>query len=281
MGHRRRLLHLLAAGPDRLPLRPAEARRAWPGRSCSSSIARSAPVRRRRRRGRPRLPRGPLVAAAVLFDLERLGPAEVRALGGAQRLQAADARGPRRAVPGDPPHRRAGRDRHALRARDRRARPARDQPRGAARRARDGRLRRMRLPQRRLPGRGARLRAAGGDRRRRQERRDRGRLGDRQGDPRPLHAPRRRGASRAGSSPSTSATPRPSTARRSSGSASRRCTGCRSSRRPTSSWPWPASARALRRGRRFRTRPPRCSIPTSRPSRSNVTPIASKRSTSA
>ena len=133
--------------------------------------------------------------------------------------------------------------------RDRRARPARDQPRGAARRARQGRLRRLRLPQRRLPGGGARPRAARGDRRRRQERGDRGGLGDRQGDARPLHAARRRRRTRAGSSPSTWATPPPSTATRSSGSACRRCTGCRSSRRPTSSWRWPASASSASRPR--------------------------------
>ena len=56
---------------------------------------------------------------------------------------------------------------------------------------------------------------------------------------------------RAGSSPRTSATPRPSTARRSSARASRRCTGCPSSRRPTS------SSRCS--GRPVRTPPSRCS----------------------
>ena len=49
---------------------------------------------------------GPLVAAAVLLDLERIGPAQARALGDAQRLKAADAGGPRGAVPGDPRARR-------------------------------------------------------------------------------------------------------------------------------------------------------------------------------
>ena len=67
--------------------------------------------------------------------------------------------------------------------------------------------------------------AARDRRRRRDVRRDRGRVDRREGHARPLHAPRRRRCTPAGSSPPTSATRRPSIARRSSASASRRCTG--------------------------------------------------------
>ena len=45
---------------------------------------------------------GPLVAAAVLFDLERIGPGEVRALRALNDSKQQTPRGPRRAVPGDP-----------------------------------------------------------------------------------------------------------------------------------------------------------------------------------
>ena len=71
-----------------------------------------------------------------------------------------------------------------------------------------------------------------GDPGRRHQRRDRRRLGHRQGHPRPLHARRRRRAPAAGASRSTSATRPPSTARRSSRSGSRRCTAAHSSRSP-------------------------------------------------
>ena len=74
-----------------------------------------------------------------------------------------------------------------------------------------------------------------GDRGRRHQRRDRRRLGDRQGDPRPLHAARRATSIPAGASTSTSATRPPSTAPRSRRSGSRRCTAARSSRSPTPS----------------------------------------------
>ena len=78
---------------------------------------------------------GPLVAAAVLFDLERLTRRDVRDAARAQRLQAARPRGARGAVPDRPADRREGRRRLAQRPRHRHARPAQDEPRGAARRA--------------------------------------------------------------------------------------------------------------------------------------------------
>ena len=78
-------------------------------------------------------------------------------------------------------------------------------------------------------------RAAGRDRRRLPQRRHRGRIGARQGQPRPLHAPRRRAPPGVGLRRPTSATRRPSTGRRSPSTAFRRCTGCRSSRSPTPS----------------------------------------------
>ena len=184
---------------------------------------------------------GPLVAAGVLFDYERADHPRAARAERAERLQAAHrarrARSSTRSCCAAP---RACRGRLALRARDRRARPAQDQPRRAARR--DARRHRAASPgevlclRRRLLG--ARLRAppARDRRRRRHQRRDRGGLDRRQGHPRPLHAPRRRASTRAGASPSTSATRRPCTARRSLARASRRCTGCPSSRSPTSSW---------------------------------------------
>ena len=117
-------------------------------------------------------------------------------------------------------------------ARDRPPRPARDQPRSALERARAAAARARRRPASstasRLPRCAVPHRRGG--RGRRDQRRDRRRLGDRQGHPRPLHARRRRASTRAGASRSTSATRPPSTARRSSGSASRRCTAARSSR---------------------------------------------------
>ena len=119
---------------DRHPLRhrpqAAGARRA----GCSASTARSTRrfVAGADEAGRGSLA-GPLVAAAVLFDYERLTPREVRSLSRPGRLEGARRRGSARcstrSCSGCRP-----RDRHlALRARHRRARTARDQPRGAAR----------------------------------------------------------------------------------------------------------------------------------------------------
>ena len=65
---------------------------------------------------------GPLVAAAVLFDLERLTLSDRRALARAERLQAAHGRGARGALPAGDAGRGAVGDRHALRARHRRPR---------------------------------------------------------------------------------------------------------------------------------------------------------------
>ena len=155
---------------------------------------------------------GPLVAAAVLFDVEALGVRERPGADRAQRLQAARPRGARGALPGRHAHRRQGRRRLALRARHRRLRAAQDEPRRPARRARRVARPGVPVPHRRLRRARLRLRAAPDRRRRRHERRDRRRLDRGQGHPRPLHAPRRRAASRAGSSAPTSATRRPSTA---------------------------------------------------------------------
>ena len=91
---------------DRLPLsrrapRPA---RAVPGAAGCSRFDRALGVRfvaGADEAGRGCLA-GPLVAAAVLFDLERLGPARGPRPRRAQRLQAADSREPGRALPGDP-----------------------------------------------------------------------------------------------------------------------------------------------------------------------------------
>ena len=169
---------------------------------------------------------GPLVAAAVLFDLERLTPRDVRALGQAQRLQAAHRGGARGALPDRAADRDEGQRRLALRARDRRARACtgRTSTRCATRCAASpgpGVV----LPVRRLPARQGLPVAAARDRRRRHEERgDRRRVDRRQGHARPLHAPRRRAAPRLGLRRRTSATRRPSTARRSGASASRRCT---------------------------------------------------------
>ena len=74
-------------------------------------------------------------------------------------------------------------------ARDRHPRPPRHQPRGARPQPRAGRRPGRDLPRRRLPAGPAAGRAPGGRRRRRPQRGDRRRVGDRQGDPRPLHAP--------------------------------------------------------------------------------------------
>ena len=124
--------------------------------------------------------------------------------------------------------------------------------------------RRDRLPRRRVQRPRLRLRAARRHRRRLPQRGDRRGLGAGQGQPRPLHAQGRRRATPSGTSRRTSATPRPSTARRSPSTASRRCTACRSSRSPTTSWRWRAGScwraarppRAERQATRIRTRPP-------------------------
>ena len=78
---------------------------------------------------------GPLVAAAVLFDYERLTLADLRVAVGAQRLQAAHARRrARSSIRWSCGRRPRCRGHLALRARDRRARPAQDEPRRAERR---------------------------------------------------------------------------------------------------------------------------------------------------
>ena len=114
----------------------------------------------------------------------------------------------------------------------------------------------------------------GGDR---DQRRDRRRLGARQGHPRPLHARGRARAIPAGASRSTSATPPPSIARRSRRSGSRRCTAARSRASPT-----PSSGSAIGEGeseagrRRSRRRLDVLDVDGSRRA-SKVTPTASKR----
>ena len=179
---------------------------------------------------------GPLVAAAVLFDYERLGLREVRALSALNdsKQHTAEARealfpivmrsATRVAVVSRCVRGIDGRGLHVTNLA-----ALRD---ALLRVARPG----LRVPVRRLPRRRRRPRPARGHQRRRPQRGDRRRLDRRQGHPRPLHAARRRRCTPAGSSPPTSATRRPSTARRSWRAASRRCTGCRSSRRPISSW---------------------------------------------
>ena len=161
-----------------------------------------------------------------------------------------------------------GRGHRALRRRDRLARAPRHQPERARRLPRARRRPRRQVPARRLP---ARLplpgRARGGRRRRRPQRRDRRRLGDRQGDPRPLHAPGR-GATRVGTSPATSATRPPTTARRSARTASAVL-----HRRSFASIAYCSSAR-LRRPLRT---PSQVAHSTSRPPGSSVTPMTSKR----
>ena len=76
---------------------------------------------------------GPLVAAAVLFDQQRLTRADIKALASLNDSKLQTPGRPRRAIPGDPADRRQGLDRLALRPRHRRARTARDQPRGSPR----------------------------------------------------------------------------------------------------------------------------------------------------
>ena len=86
-----------AAQPRRERQRPAQAVRASIARSARASSP--APTRP----GRGCLA-GPLVAAAVLFDYERLTAARRARARGAQRLQAADARRARGALPARPAH---------------------------------------------------------------------------------------------------------------------------------------------------------------------------------
>ena len=157
------------------------------------------PLRRRHRRGRSRLPGR---AAGRRRGADRLrAPLALRPPRAQRpaRLQADD----RGAAAGDVPVRaaggRAGQRRRPLRRRDRPPRPARDQHRSAlagagAAGARGG----GDLPRRRLPPAALRGPAPAGDQGRRDQRRDRRRLGHRQGDPRPLHARGRRPAPRLG-----------------------------------------------------------------------------------
>ena len=159
--HRGRVLHLLAPRPDRLPLRRRPAARRRRARSRRAPAVQVRPLARRAvrggcRRSRSRMPCRPARcrrgAVRPRADRPARGPRAQRP----ERLQAAAARGSGAAVPGDPANRREGRDRVALRAGNRLARPARHQSCRAARSAREGRLPRLHLPQRRLPGRGAR-----------------------------------------------------------------------------------------------------------------------------
>ena len=237
LDHRRGLLHLLAAGPNRPPLRPPRRRRRRAGGEAVPLRPRvRCPLRRRGRRGRAGLARraaGRGGGAARLRARSTLR--DRRALGDLDDSKQRTRRGARGALPGRRARRGAGRGHGPLRARDRRARPARDQPRRARPQPRAGRRPGRRLPHRRVPGPRVPGRAPGGDRRRRAQRRDRGRLGDREGDPGPLHAPDRRRLSRASASTATSATRPPSTARRSSSTARRRSTAAPSPRSPTRS----------------------------------------------
>ena len=240
LDHRQGLRHLLAARPDRHPL--ATRREAAPAPPAAAPLhASTARFGRRFVAGADEAGRGclagPLVAAAVLFDFERLGRSERRALAGLndskQKTRRASARSSTRSCSARRPASRSrsaasaaidGRGLHvtnlaaladALRA----VGPGRTRPASSTASA--------------VPA--LRLEHTAGRRRRRAQRRDRRRLGDRQGDPRPLHAPGRRRCIPAGTSRATSATRPPSTARRSCGTASRRCTAARSSRSPTHS----------------------------------------------
>ena len=202
------------------------------------------PLRGRSRRGRPRLAgrsaggrRGPLRPRAphALRPPRPLAP---------ERLQAAH-RGARGALPaGDAGGGMLG-DRVALRAGDRQPRAARDEPRGPAHRAARGGA---------CPAPSAwwtastcpsSARAAGGDRRRLPQRGDRRGIRAGQGDPRPVHAPAAERhpdwdfETNVGYS-----TPEHRAAIATT--ASRRSTGCRSSRSPTRSWRWRARARLKR-----------------------------------
>ena len=196
---------------------------------------------------------GPLVAAAVLIDYETLSHADRRALAGLHDSKQMHAEKRAELFP------------CVLRAAERVSVVVRC-ARGIDERglhvtnieALSNALERLRpdaarhLPRRRLLAAPVQRAAPGRDRRRRHQRRDRRRLGDRQGHPRPLHAASPPPSTPAGASRSTSATRPPSTARRSSASASRRCTAAPSSQWPTRSSSWPARTR------------PRCARPRSR-----------------
>ena len=154
MDHRTGLLHLLAARANRHPLsrpRPAAAAaeatvRAGAAHAPAACFGSTAGSSRRFVAGADEAGRGslagPLVAAAVLFDYERLTHARGSRADAPRRLQGPRPRAARGALPARDATRGAGRRHLALRARDRRARPARDEPRraprlpGAGRRAR-------------------------------------------------------------------------------------------------------------------------------------------------
>ena len=168
---------------------------------------------------------GPLFAAAVLFDLERLTLADRRALARLNDSKQHTEAGREELYPLVMRVGREGGDRLALRARDRLARPAQDEPRGAAPGADAGRAAGRALPRRRLPR--ARLRRSSSGRSSaatRAARRSPRRRCSRRSRATGSCAARRR-ATRAGTSRRTSATRRPSTAPRSARTGSRRCTG--------------------------------------------------------
>ena len=154
--HRRSLRHLLASQADRAPLERCA------GRAAGGVHGQPAVPLRPRARARASSPAptrpgaaaspGPLVAAAVLFDYEKLTLADLRSLSALNDSKQHTDGDARDAVPA----RAAGRDRGgrdlALRARDRRARAAQDQPGGAERHAAARRRSGLPLPLRRLPG---------------------------------------------------------------------------------------------------------------------------------
>ena len=230
LDHRQGLRHLLAAGPRSASSKAHKRRLARSRRLFAFDRGLGASPGRRRRRGRARLPgraagrrRG---ADRLRGSLQRRPPCPRRPA----RLQADEARAARGDVPGGAARREPGQRRRPLRARDRRPRPARDQHRSAVQRPGAAGAGRARRPawSTASPCADCAVPAPRRDRRRRDERRDRRRLGDRQGDPRPLHARRRRQSTPAGASRSTSATRPPSTATRSSGSESPPCIAARS-----------------------------------------------------
>ena len=110
-----------------------------------------------------------------------------------------------------------------------------------------------------------RLRAAGRRRRRLPQRGHRRRVGARQGHPRPLHATRVRAPPRVGLRDERRLLHPGAPRRDRRSTASRRCTGCRSSRSRTSSW---RSAASSKRSTRRQNASSRCSRESSRPWRS-------------
>ncbi len=246
LDHRRGLCHLLAARPDRRSSKGSRPTGAgWPAAAASSPSTAgcgSRFVAGADEAGRGCLA-GPLVAAAVLIDYERLSHADRRALGG---LHDSKQMTEERRLEMFPAVLRAaervsvvirsaaGIDRRGLHVTNIEALSAaleRLSPGEQATCLVDG----FRLPRCAVPHRAvvqgdatsAAIAAASV-------------LAE--GDARPLHA--RGGARRipAGGSRSTSATRPPSTARRSRRSGSRRCTGAPSSRSPTPSSSWPEGA---------------------------------------